>query len=104
MNAPRAAHAAADVSGSLSGIACWPRLVLDEGSSEEDEQPIVVEARGMGGEVRLSSWNTLLLLLDDEPVRIRAGDTVSVECYVDIGAEIDTPPRYTMKARVEPAR
>ena len=64
MDAPRAAHAAADVSTSLSGIACWPRLVLDEGSGQEDEQPIVVEARGIGGEVRLSSWNTLLPLTE----------------------------------------
>ena len=31
MDAPRAADAAAAVATSLSGIACWPRLVLDEG-------------------------------------------------------------------------
>jgi len=58
----------------------------------------------MGGEPTLSSWNTLLLLLGDEPSRTRAGDAVSVECSVGIGEEIDTPPRYTMKATLEPAR
>jgi hypothetical protein len=56
----------------------------------------------MGGEPTLSSWNTLLLLLDDAPTHARAGDAVSVECSVGIGDEIDTPPRYTMKATVEP--
>ena len=39
MDAPRAAQAAAAVSTSLSGIACWPRLVLDEGRLGVDPNP-----------------------------------------------------------------
>ena len=39
MDAPRAAQAAAAVSTSLSGIACWPRLVLDEGRFRVDPNP-----------------------------------------------------------------
>uniref|UniRef100_A0A7S3FJ33 Uncharacterized protein n=1 Tax=Haptolina ericina TaxID=156174 RepID=A0A7S3FJ33_9EUKA len=96
----RPAVTASAVACSISGVACWPRLVLDEGGME-GEQPIIVEARGMEAEPRFSSWQTVLLLLDKAPARIHAGDTIVIESEIELGAAPATPPRYTMKATID---
>ena len=51
----------AAVAHSLSGLALWPRLVLDE------EAALVVESRGPRGEHRKSHWQTVLPLLSAPP-------------------------------------
>ena len=66
-----------DVALSLSGLACWPRLVLDEGT--EDEPPIIIESRGEMGEPRPSHWQTVLPLLSTKPVGLHVGDVLRVE-------------------------
>ena len=102
-----AAAAGAGAASSLSGIACWPRLVLDEGTAAREgggggggggEAAIVVESRGRAGEPRFSHWQTVLPL--GAPATIRPGDSISVELSVELEAEIDSPPRYEFKANI----
>ncbi len=87
-----------DVATSLSGLACWPRLVLDEGS--ETELPIVIESRGPQGEARASHWQTVLPLLCTKPALLKVGDVISVSPTIEISAAIEQPPRYTIRARI----
>jgi hypothetical protein len=101
MDTDRAAKMAQTTACSLSGVACWPRLVLDEGGEDEGGKPIIVESRGMSGEARYSHWQTVLLLLSTKPTCMHAGDVITVQSEIEIGAEVDTPPRYTMRASIE---
>eukprot|EP00747_Dinoflagellata_sp_TGD_P019816 gnl/TRDRNA2_/TRDRNA2_127425_c1_seq1.p1 gnl/TRDRNA2_/TRDRNA2_127425_c1~~gnl/TRDRNA2_/TRDRNA2_127425_c1_seq1.p1 ORF type:complete len:419 (+),score=65.33 gnl/TRDRNA2_/TRDRNA2_127425_c1_seq1:81-1259(+) len=82
----------------FSGIAMWPRLELDPAAK------FVVEGRGKGGAPRHSSWRTLLPFVDKkEPVPIAHGSTVTAQLHVELGAEIDDQPRYTLHVNVTDA-
>jgi len=96
--AGRAAELAVEMSGSISGLACWPRIVLDEGSVTEDEPPIIIESRGSEGEPRTSHWQTVLPLLCTKPVAVGAGDVVSVVPTITLAEEGESPPRYEIRA------
>lgn len=88
---------AAAVSRSLSGVASWPRLVLDpEGS-------IVVESRGANGEHQKSHWQTVLPLMAARPLTVGAGDRLRVRASVAIGARVDVPVQYSLKGELEKA-
>jgi len=104
-DSPSARPTAEVVANSLSGLACWPRIVLDEGGGAEDEQPILVETRGAEGEPRISSWQTVMLMLSEQPAPISAGDVISVSSEIEIEAgvdsHVDSPARYTVTATVE---
>jgi len=91
-----------DVAHSLSGIACWPRLVLDPGDG--DEPPIVIESRGANGEPRTSHWQTVLPLLCSTPTPVKAGDLISVRLAVELSAEVETPPQYAIEATISESR
>lgn len=78
----------------LSGVALWPRLVLD---SKGD---IVVESRGPRGEGQKSHWQTVLALLAPRPVPVAAGSVLQLEATVKLGAAVDVPPVYELQARV----
>lgn len=92
------AELVADVASSLSGLACWPRLVLDEGT--ETEPPIIIDSRGQGGEPRASHWQTVLPLLCTKPAQLKVGDTVSVNLTIATGTAIERPPSYNIRASI----
>ena len=78
----------------LSGVALWPRLVLDP------KGDIVVESRGPRGEAQKSHWQTVLALLAPRPVPVAAGSVLQLEATVKLGAAVDVPPVYELQARV----
>ena len=82
------------VAHTFSGLAMWPRLVLD------DEATLVVESRGPHGEHRKSHWQTVLPLLSARPQPIDAGDTVVVRAAVELGSGVANPLRYTLEGEV----
>ena len=86
-----AAELAEAVAGSFSGLAMWPRLVLDV--AEE----FVVESRGSAGEPRESSWQTLLPLVTERPIPVSAGDSVEVNLAVELREEVAKAPRYVLE-------
>ena len=91
-----AADAAAfgrEVAPLLSGIALWPRLLLDDAA--------VVSARGEGGEHFSSHWRTVVSLLSLKPVAVAAGDRVAAALSAELDEEIEAAPRYQMEVSVE---
>jgi len=85
-----AAELAIAVARSFSGVALWPRLVLDV------KGDILVEARGPAGEPRESSWQTLLPIVSERPLPVSAGDCVEVNLAVELGEEVAKAPRYVL--------
>ena len=98
--AERATPLAETMAGSLSGVACWPRLVLDEGDGLE-EKPILIESRGMLAEPRPSHWQTVLPLLCSRPAPIQAGEAVIVRPTIKLAKDVETAPRYEICASIE---
>ena len=84
----------AEVSRSLSGLAMWPRLVLDE------EATLVVDSRGPLGEHRKSHWQTVLPLLAARPQPVEAGDSIEIRAAVELGGGVAEPPRYSLEGMV----
>ena len=62
---------------------------------------MVISARGPArGEHQPSSWQALLPLLNDRPLPVSAGDTLSLSMSIELAAAVHTPPRYTAEAVV----
>ena len=52
---------------SLSGIALWPRIILNEN--------IIIDSRGYGdGSHQRSHWQTVLPIVNDRPIENLSGD------------------------------
>ena len=85
---------AVGASRSLSGLAMWPRLVLDPAGS------IVCESRGPRGEPQKSHWQTVLPLLSARPVPVAADQVVTVDAAVQLGGRVDEPPVYDLTAQI----
>jgi hypothetical protein len=85
----------AAVSTSFSGIALWPRLILDE------EGTLVVESRGPKGEHQKSHWQTVLPLMAARPATVEAGATVRASYEVDLrDGKVNTPLVYTLEGEI----
>jgi len=80
---------------SLTGIALWPHLILDgEGS-------IVVNSRAFpNGGHQKSHWQTVLPIMSDLPVPVKAGDEVQVTVNFDISGDVLKPPSYNLDGDV----
>ncbi|KAL1499717.1 hypothetical protein AB1Y20_012404 [Prymnesium parvum] len=93
-----AAPLARAVARSFSGIAFWPRLLLDP------EGTLVVESRGPQGEHQKSHWQTVLPLLAAKPVPVEPSQTIRVTFEADLrDGKPDTPLMYTLAAEVSSA-
>jgi len=91
-SAEEASSLSAAVAQSFSGLALWPRLVLDD--------DIVVESRGPRGEAQQSHWQTVLPLTSARPVAVAAGDEIGLAYAVDIGQRVAAPAKYTISGQV----
>jgi len=91
-----AASLARAVSRSFSGIAMWPRLVLDP------EGTLVVESRGPQGQSQKSHWQTVLPLMSARPASIEPGaSVVKVTFSVDLrDGKITSPLQYLLEGEV----
>ena len=89
-----AASLAASVAHSLSGVAFWPKLILDP------QEELVVDSRGPVGEHAKSHWQTVVALLSSRPVKVSESSSMLVHFDVTVGEAIDDPVRYTLNAKL----
>lgn len=85
---------AADISkstaNSLSGVAFWPKLVLDPAGE------IVVESRGPQGQHQKSHWPTVVSLMTPTPVPVKAGDKFKFFESAEFSGDVMGPVKYTV--------
>jgi hypothetical protein len=85
---------------SISGIAFWPRLILDA------KGEVVVNSRSFpdGGHQR-SHWQTVLPIMSGNyPVEnLKDGDTVEITVDFDTPGSVTKPPQYRVKGQVNVA-
>ena len=92
----------------LSGLAMWPRLVLwggergagagaGAGERGELEGDIVVESRGTAADRSLTSWQTVLPLLDGRPLPVAPGQVVRARATVALPGAVDEPVQYSVE-------
>lgn len=73
----------------------WPRLILDE------EEDLVVEARGVRGQAQKSHWQTVLPLMVQTPLPLLVGDTIKVSASANFSD--DRAPAYQLDAEIRRA-
>lgn len=80
---------------SVTGIALWPRLLLDGG------ERIQVNSRKFpdGGHQK-SHWQTVLPIMNDLPVPVKAGDEINVDLNFDVSSDVLKPPSYRIDADI----
>mmetsp|Transcript_52749 Transcript_52749/g.112070 ORF Transcript_52749/g.112070 Transcript_52749/m.112070 type:complete len:323 (+) Transcript_52749:109-1077(+) len=78
---------------SVSGIALWPRLLLDDS--------VEVNSRHYpdGGHQR-SHWQTVLPIMSTEPVAVKGGDQINVIFDFDVSSLVTKPSSYKISADV----
>lgn len=86
---------ARDTSQSFSGIALWPRLLLDGGGTVE----VNSRAYPNGGHQK-SHWQTVLPIMSDLPVVVKGGDEVCMNINFDITRDVLRPPTYSLDGNV----
>lgn len=82
------------VAYSFSGMAFWPRLLLDPAGQ------VAVETRGPKGEHQKSHWQTLLPLMTAKPVPVQARDRIEIAESALFEKDIIRPTRYTLKGSI----
>uniref|UniRef100_A0A7S4SJ80 Protein arginine N-methyltransferase n=1 Tax=Alexandrium monilatum TaxID=311494 RepID=A0A7S4SJ80_9DINO len=85
---------AVSTANSFSGMAFWPRLMLDPAGE------IVVESRGPMGEHQKSHWQTLLALMSPTPVPVRPGQTLRITETADLQGDILAPAKYSLRGEL----
>jgi hypothetical protein len=78
---------------SFSGIALWPRLILD--SATEVNSRHYPEGRH-----QRSHWQTVLPIMNDTPVKLGGGDEVRVSFEFDVSERVTEPARYRISGSV----
>ena len=78
---------------SISGIALWPRLLLD-GDVEINSRQYP------DGGHQKSHWQTVLPIMSEVPVSVKGGDEISVEFDFKVPTEVTTPPSYKISGSV----
>lgn len=84
---------AVTTANSVSGIALWPRLLLS------DDVQINSRHYPDGGHQR-SHWQTVLPIMAETPVAVKAGDRISVSFDFDVSSEVTRPPSYKINGEV----
>lgn len=80
-------------SHSFSGIAMWPRLLLESSTEINSRQ------YPNGGHQR-SHWQTVLPIMNDTPVQVNGGDQVKVTFEFDVSEKVTVPARYKINGNV----
>lgn len=78
---------------SVSGIALWPRLILDD--------TVDINSRHYpdGGHQK-SHWQTVLPIMSAEPVAVKGGDQITVSFDFDVPSEVTKPCSYKISGNV----
>merc|ERR1711920_944104 len=85
---------AKNTANTFSGMAFWPRLVLDT------EGELVVDSRGPMGEPQKSHWQTVVSLMNPTPVPVQAGDKIRITESAELGQEVLSPVRYSLQGEL----
>jgi PRMT5 arginine-N-methyltransferase len=80
---------------SMSGVALWPRLLLDD--------TIVVDSRHYeDGAHQRSHWQTVLPIMSDRPVsNLQGGERVNIACDFSLPVDILKPPVYSIRGSLQ---
>jgi len=90
---PEALKLATNTANSVTGIALWPRLVLDD--------TIEVNSRHFpDGAHQKSHWQTVLPIMALEPVPVKGGDQISVTFDFDVSTDVSVPAKYKISGNV----
>ena len=81
---------------SISGIALWPRLVLDG-----DETIVVNSRRFPDGAHQRSHWQTVLPIMSPTPIPVQQGSMISLSSNFKIPYNIIEPPKYNLEANIK---
>mmetsp|Transcript_33019 Transcript_33019/g.60531 ORF Transcript_33019/g.60531 Transcript_33019/m.60531 type:complete len:459 (-) Transcript_33019:153-1529(-) len=92
---PERTETAQATAAGFSGLAFWPRLLLDDSGAN------VVDSRGPTGEEAKSHWPTLLSLMTPVPKQVAAGDVIDIEAAVDFPADVVTPVTYKLMGSIK---
>jgi len=95
-SAEEAAAVAEALSASLSGLAMWPRLVLDP----SDETLSVDSRKYPAGEPSKSHWQTVLALLNGFPLGVTPGQAIDVTARIALPSKVDAPMHYDLSANI----
>ncbi|KAL7552550.1 hypothetical protein ACHAWF_015781 [Thalassiosira exigua] len=84
---------AVETANSVSGIALWPRLLLDDA--------VQVNSRHYpdGGHQK-SHWQTVLPIMAPEPVAVKGGDRIAVDFDFDVPSDVTRPASYKISGSV----
>jgi protein arginine N-methyltransferase 1 len=90
---PDAETLAIEAANSVSGVALWPRLLLDG--------DIQINSRHYpDGAHQRSHWQSVLPIMSPEPVAVKGGDEIIVNFDFDVSSEVTTPPSYKISGNV----
>lgn len=94
-----------DTSQSFSGIAFWPRLIIQDAAMNFDQkqkEPILVNSRQYpdGGHQR-SHWQTVLPIMTDLPVfQLKGNDRIEVTWEVTDPSSVKESPKYSISGNI----
>ena len=90
---PDATTLSISAANSVSGIALWPRLILDD--------DIIIDSRNHpDGGHRRSHWQTVLPIMSPVPVTLHGGDEVIVDFDFYLPYDVTYPPTYKIAGNV----
>jgi len=92
---PERTQTALATAAGFSGLAFWPRIVLDESGQS------FIDSRGPSGEESKSHWPTLLSLMTPVPKTVAAGDVIDIEAAVEFPSDVKTPVTYKLSGSVK---
>lgn len=86
---------ATDTGRTVSGVALWPRLLLDA-----DEQIQINTRTYPKGDHQKSHWQTVLPIMTDVPIRVKGGDQVVVKVDFNVPDNVLTAPTYKLEGDI----
>jgi len=95
MKTSEAKTLAKGTASSFSGIAFWPRLILDAKGDN-----IVNSRKFPTGEQQRSHWQTVLPIMAAEPVGLRGGEKIEVEGMFNLAAKVNQQSQYRLSGTV----
>jgi hypothetical protein len=80
---------------SFSGIALWPRLLMDDAGT-------VIDSRHYGdGKQQRSHWQTVLPIMSDRPIGpLKGGEQIIVQTDFQVPLDVTVSPKYSLTGKV----
>jgi len=95
----QAIRAAEATAASFTGMAFWPRLILENNDDVNANAAIINSRKFPKGGHQKSHWQTVVPIMNDRPVPLRSGDSISVNINFSVG-DLQTPASYKVDGTV----